>query len=241
MAKADKIHRKAVVLLSGGLDSTTVLAHAIAAGVPPDNISALTFDYSQRHAIELSSAAMVASALGVKDHVVVRLDLSFAHSALLGSEDVPKHRSLEEIGHENLVPVTYVPARNTLFLSYALALAESRGAREIHIGVNALDYSGYPDCRPDFLAAFETMANLGTASGMGGHGVGLVAPLVHLTKEDIVRMAIQVGAPLALTHSCYDPGPTGEPCAACDSCLLRAKGFAAAGVPDPALFGRPKP
>ncbi len=226
---------RAVVLLSGGLDSTTVLAKALHDGLSPDAVTTLTFDYAQRHRVELRAAANVSRALGVRDHVQVTLDLSFAHSALLGTADVPKARTLEAIGAEGDVPITYVPARNTLFLSHALALAEARGADTIHLGVNALDYSGYPDCRPDYLAAFEKMANLATAAGIGGRALTLVAPLVTLNKAQIVQLALDVGAPLHLTHSCYDPMPDGKPCGQCDSCLLRAKGFAEADATDPTV------
>ena len=219
--------RLAVVLLSGGLDSTTVAAMAQADGY---RLLALTFDYNQRHRIELAHAARVAAALDVERHIVLPLDLrGFGGSALTGDTPVPKG------GVEPGIPVTYVPARNTIFLSVALGWAEAAGARDLFIGVNALDYSGYPDCRPEFIAAFEAMANTATRAGVEGGHFRIRTPLAAMTKADIVRAAAGVGAPLALTWSCYDPTPAGVPCGACDSCRLRAKGFAEAGVADPAL------
>ena len=219
--------RLAVVLLSGGLDSTTVAAMAQADGY---RLLALTIDYNQRHRIELAHAARVAAALDVERHIVLPLDLrGFGGSALTGDTPVPKG------GVEPGIPVTYVPARNTIFLSVALGWAEAAGARDLFIGVNALDYSGYPDCRPEFIAAFEAMANTATRAGVEGGHFRIRTPLAAMTKADIVRAAAGVGAPLALTWSCYDPTPAGVPCGACDSCRLRAKGFAEAGVADPAL------
>ena len=219
--------RLAVVLLSGGLDSTTVAAMAQADGY---RLLALTIDYNQRHRIELAHAARVAAALDVERHIVLPLDLrGFGGSALTGDTPVPKG------GVEPGIPVTYVPARNTIFLSVALGWAEAAGARDLFIGVNALDYSGYPDCRPEFIAAFEAMANTATRAGVEGGHFRIRTPLAAMTKADIVRAAAIVGAPLALTWSCYDPTPAGVPCGACDSCRLRAKGFAEAGVADPAL------
>ncbi len=216
----------AVVLLSGGLDSTTVAAMAKAEGY---RILALTIDYNQRHRIELDSAAKVAAAIGVERHVVLPLDLrGFGGSALTADIDVPK------TGVEPGIPVTYVPARNTIFLSVALGWAEAAGARDLFIGVNALDYSGYPDCRPEFISAFENLANIATAAGDGGGRFTVRTPLAAMTKADIVRAAMAVDAPLELTWSCYDPTPAGRTCGACDSCRLRAKGFAEAGVTDPA-------
>ncbi|MBW3668534.1 MAG: 7-cyano-7-deazaguanine synthase QueC [Actinobacteria bacterium] len=219
-----------VVLLSGGLDSTTVLAIATAEG---RRCYALSFDYGQRHAVELKAARGVAQHFGVADHVIVTTDLRvFGGSALTADVDVPKADSAEELGDG--IPITYVPARNTVFLSFALAWAETLGAADIFIGVNALDYSGYPDCRPEYIAAFETMANLATREGVeGGIRTRIHAPLMAMTKGDIVRRGMELGVDYALTHSCYDPGPEGHPCGRCDSCLLRAKGFAEAGLTDP--------
>ena len=217
----------AVVLLSGGLDSTTVAAMARAQGF---RILALTIDYNQRHRIELAHAARVAAALGVERHITLPLDLrGFGGSALTADIDVPKS------GVEPGIPVTYVPARNTIFLSVALGWAESAGAHDLFIGVNALDYSGYPDCRPEFIAAFEAMANTATKAGVEGRHFRVHTPLAEMTKADIVRAADKVAAPLALTWSCYDPSPANTPCGQCDSCRLRAKGFAEAGILDPAL------
>ena len=217
----------AVVLLSGGLDSTTVAAMARRDGY---RLLALTIDYNQRHRIELVHAARVADALGVERHITLPLDLrGFGGSALTADIDVPK------TGVEPGIPVTYVPARNTIFLSVALGWAEAAGARDLFIGVNALDYSGYPDCRPEFIAAFEAMANTATKAGDEGERFRVHTPLAAMTKADIVRAAAEVVAPLALTWSCYDPTPAGQPCGGCDSCRLRAKGFAEAGVADPAL------
>ncbi len=219
--------RLAVVLLSGGLDSTTVAAMARQQGY---RLLALTIDYNQRHRIELSHAARVAQALGADRHIVLPLDLrGFGGSALTADIDVPKS------GVEPGIPVTYVPARNTIFLSVALGWAEAAGARDIFIGVNALDYSGYPDCRPEFIQAFEAMANTATKAGVEGERFHIHTPLAAMTKADIVRAAAAVDAPLALTWSCYDPTPAGKPCGECDSCRLRAKGFAEAGCCDPAL------
>ena len=219
--------KRAVVLLSGGLDSTTVAAMAKAEGY---RLLALTIDYNQRHRIELVHAAHVATALGAERHIVLPLDLrGFGGSALTADIDVPKS------GVEPGIPVTYVPARNTIFLSVALGWAEAVGARDLFIGVNALDYSGYPDCRPEFIAAFEAMANTATKAGIEGAHFRIHTPLAAMTKADIVAAALRVAAPMALTWSCYDPAPSGRPCAECDSCRLRAKGFAEAGIADPAL------
>ena len=216
-----------VVLLSGGLDSTTVAAMARADGY---RILALTIDYNQRHRIELQHAARVAAAIGVERHIILPLDLrSFGGSALTADIDVPKS------GLEPGIPITYVPARNTIFLSVALGWAEAAGAHDLFIGVNALDYSGYPDCRPEFIAAFEAMANTATKAGVEGERFRIHTPLAAMTKADIVRAAQAVAAPIALTWSCYDPTAALTPCGDCDSCRLRAKGFAAAGVTDPAL------
>ncbi|WP_419815972.1 7-cyano-7-deazaguanine synthase QueC [Glacieibacterium sp.] len=217
----------AVVLLSGGLDSTTVAAIARERGF---RILALTIDYNQRHRIELQAAARVAEAMQVVRHVVLPLDLSgFGGSALTADIDVPKG------GVEPGIPVTYVPARNTIFLSVALGWAEAAGARDLFIGVNALDYSGYPDCRPEFVAAFEAMANLATKAGVEGDRFTVHTPLSAMTKADIVREGARLGVDFGMTWSCYDPTPAGAPCGECDSCRLRAKGFEEAGVVDPAL------
>ncbi|WP_132976512.1 7-cyano-7-deazaguanine synthase QueC [Thiobaca trueperi] len=223
---------KAVVLLSGGLDSTTTLAIAKAEGFTP---YALSFRYGQRHAVELESAVRVAQAMGVAEHVIADIDLRrFGGSALTADLPVPKARSLDEMGAG--IPVTYVPARNTVFLSFALAWAEVLGASDLFIGVNALDYSGYPDCRPEYLAAYERMANLATAAGVEGRQqLRIHAPLMQLTKAGIIRWGLALGVDYALTSSCYDPGAAGRPCGQCDSCLLRARGFAEAGVADPLL------
>jgi 7-cyano-7-deazaguanine synthase len=218
----------AVVLLSGGLDSTTVAAMARAQGF---RLLALTVDYNQRHRIELDAAARVAAALGVERQVVMPLDLrAFGGSALTDDIAVPKG------GVEPGIPVTYVPARNTVFLSLALAWAESAGACDLFIGVNALDYSGYPDCRPDFIAAFEAMAAKATKAGVEGGAFRVHTPLIDLTKAGIVREAARLGVDLSLTWSCYDPTPDGKHCGACDSCRLRRKGFDEAGIPDPTAY-----
>ena len=220
----------AVVLLSGGLDSTTALAVARAEGFKP---CALSFRYGQRHQVELESAARVAEALGAAEHVIADIDLRrFGGSALTADIDVAKGRSLADMGDG--VPVTYVPARNTVFLSFALAWAEVLDAGDLFIGVNALDYSGYPDCRPEYIAAFEQMANLATAAGVEGRQqLKIHTPLIQLTKAEIIRKGTELGVDYALTSSCYDPGPDGRPCGACDSCLLREKGFREAGIIDP--------
>jgi len=220
----------AVVLLSGGLDSTTALAIAKAEGFLP---YALSFRYGQRHQVELESAARVAEALGVAEHVIADIDLRrFGGSALTSDIEVPKDRGLDEMGEE--IPVTYVPARNTVFLSFALAWAEVLGASDIFIGVNALDYSGYPDCRPEYIAAYEQMANLATAAGVEGRQrLKIHTPLIQLTKAEIIQKGTALGVDYALTSSCYDPGPDGRPCGQCDSCLLRQKGFTQAGLVDP--------
>jgi 7-cyano-7-deazaguanine synthase len=220
---------KAVCLLSGGLDSATCLALARRDGY---ECYALSFDYGQRHRIELDAAARVAQALGAKRHIVAKIGLdAFGGSALTDSIDVPKGRSAGEMGDG--IPVTYVPARNTIFLSFALAWSEVLGTGDIFIGVNALDYSGYPDCRPEFIQAYERMANLATKAGVEGTvRVQIHTPLLRLSKAEIVTLAKDLGVPFGLTHSCYDPGPDGRPCGACDSCLLRQKGFEEAGVED---------
>ncbi|MCP5265599.1 MAG: 7-cyano-7-deazaguanine synthase QueC [Burkholderiaceae bacterium] len=221
---------KAVVLLSGGLDSTTVLAIARDQGFEP---CALSFRYGQRHAIELDYARRVARAMGVENHVVAEIDLRvFGGSALTSDIAVPKDRPATEISHG--VPVTYVPARNTIFLSFALAYAEVLGAADIFIGVNALDYSGYPDCRPEYIDAYERMANLATKAGVEGRTrLTIHAPLGSMTKADIIRAGTALGVDYGETTSCYDPGEDGRPCGGCDACVLRAKGFAEAGLADP--------
>ena len=225
----------AVVLLSGGLDSTTVVAIARQEGYRP---YALSFRYGQRHEIELTAARRVAAAMGVSDHVVADIDLrAFGGSALTADIDVPHHNQVDDL--DTGIPITYVPARNTIFLSFALAWAETIGASDIFIGVNALDYSGYPDCRPEYIAAFETMANLATKAGVEGtQHLRIHTPLINLTKAQIIRRGLELGVDYSLTHSCYDPDLSGRPCGTCDSCLLRQKGFAEAGVVDPALSGR---
>lgn len=226
--------QRAVVLLSGGLDSATCLAVARAEGF---ECHALSFDYGQRHRRELEAAQVVARALGAVDHWTVAFDLCrIGGSALTRGFEVPKPASVEDIGRD--IPVTYVPGRNTIFLSFALSWAEVLGARDIVLGVNALDYSGYPDCRPEYLDAFERVANLGTKAGVGGDRFRIRAPLLRLTKAEIIRKGVALGVDYRLTHSCYDPDPAGCACGACDSCLLRRKGFAEAGVPDPTTYVR---
>jgi 7-cyano-7-deazaguanine synthase len=219
---------KAVVLLSGGLDSMVSGGRAREDGY---DVLALTIDYGQRHRVELEAAARVAQALGAVRHIVLPLDLTaFGGSALTADIDVPKG------GVGDDIPVTYVPARNTIFLSLALGWAEAAGARDLFIGVNALDYSGYPDCRPEFVAAFERTAALGTKAGSEGEGFRIHAPLQHMTKADIVREAARLGLDAGISWSCYDPTPSGEHCGLCDSCRLRAKGFEEAGLADPTLY-----
>jgi 7-cyano-7-deazaguanine synthase len=222
-----------IVLLSGGLDSTTTLAIAQSEGF---DVHAMSFRYGQRHKVELESAQRVAAVIGVKQHVIVDIDLrQFGGSALTSEIDVPKSRSVAEMSHG--VPVTYVPARNTVFLSFALAWAETLGAQDIYIGVNALDFSGYPDCRPEYIEAYERLANLATRTGVEGtQRLKIHTPLIQLTKAQIIQRGMQLGVDYSLTSSCYDPAPTGAPCGACDSCLLRAKGFTEAGMQDPLLF-----
>jgi 7-cyano-7-deazaguanine synthase len=221
----------AVLLLSGGLDSTTLLAVAKAEGC---SVHALTFRYGQRHAREIEAAERVARHFGVVRHIVADIDPSlFGASALTSSTPVPKDRPATELAEG--VPVTYVPARNTIFLSFALAWAEVLGARQIFIGVNALDYSGYPDCRPAFIEAFERMANLATRAGVEGTDpIRIRAPLIDLTKREIIERGIALGVDYGMTVSCYDPGVDGEACGRCDACLLRQRGFAEAGLADPA-------
>ena len=222
--------KPAVCLLSGGLDSSTCLAIARHEGF---ECYALSFDYGQRHRVELASASRVAAALGAARHVTIGVDLrAFGGSALTADIDVPKDRTGHEMSQG--IPVTYVPARNTVFLSIALAWAETLGAADIFIGVNAIDYSGYPDCRPEFIHAFEQLADLATKAGVEGRTrVRVHTPLIAMTKADIVRTAASLGLDFRLTHSCYDPDSDGRPCGLCDSCILRKKGFAEAGLPDP--------
>jgi 7-cyano-7-deazaguanine synthase len=224
--------RSAIVLLSGGIDSATALALARQQGY---TVSALSFDYGQRHGIELAAARKLARALGATEHRIIAIDLrSFGGSALTGAIAVPKNRASDEM--EGAIPVTYVPARNTIFLSYALAWAEVIGARDIFIGANAIDYSGYPDCRPEFIAQFERLANVGTKAGASGDRFHVYAPLIEMTKADIIRKGTELGVDFSLTHSCYDPAASGEACGECDSCLLRAKGFTEAGIADPTRY-----
>ena len=221
--------KSAIVLLSGGLDSMVVAGLAREAGYA---LIALTIDYNQRHRIELKSAATIAAHLGAIEHTVLPLDLTrFGGSALTADIDVPK-----EGVEENAIPVTYVPARNTIFLSLCLGLAEARGARDLWIGVNALDYSGYPDCRPDFIRSFESMANLATKAGVEGDGFTVHTPLLHMSKADIAAEAARLGLDAGMSWSCYDPSPDNKACGRCDSCRLRAKGFSDAGLTDPTVY-----
>jgi 7-cyano-7-deazaguanine synthase len=222
---------RAVCLLSGGLDSATCLAFARREGF---DCYALSFDYGQRHAVELDAARRVASAIGAAVHRVAKIDLRiFGNSALTAEIEVPKGRAESEMN--NGIPITYVPARNTIFLSFALAWAEVLEANEIFIGVNALDYSGYPDCRPEFIEAFERMSNLATKAGVEGRTrIRIRTPLIQMSKAEIVQLGRELNVPFELTHSCYDPNTSGRPCGACDSCILRAKGFREAGIADPA-------
>jgi 7-cyano-7-deazaguanine synthase len=229
---------KAVVLLSGGLDSATVLAIAKSEGY---DVYALSFAYGQRHSWELECAREVARAGGVKEHRTTSIDLrAFGGSALTADIDVPKGRSTEEMSGE--IPITYVPARNTIFLSFALAWAEVLGSSDLFVGVNALDYSGYPDCRPEFIEAFERMANLATKAGVEGRqALRIHTPLIALTKAEIIRKGLELGVDYSLTSSCYDPSPSGEPCGSCDSCVLRQKGFRENGLVDPLKYRETQP
>jgi 7-cyano-7-deazaguanine synthase len=224
----------AVVLLSGGLDSTTTLAYALGRGF---DARAMTFRYGQRHAHEVDAARRVAARFAVREHVIVDIDLrSFGGSALTGDLPVPKDRGLDTLARDG-IPITYVPARNTIFLSFALAWAEVLSAGDIFIGVNALDYSGYPDCRPEYIAAFERMANLATRAGVEGTSrVVIHAPLIDLTKAQIIELGLGLGVDYGLTTSCYDPSPDGAACGRCDACLLRRRGFAQAGISDPVKY-----
>jgi 7-cyano-7-deazaguanine synthase len=225
--------RKAVVLSSGGIDSTTAMAIARHEGF---KIYSMSFFYGQRHAFELEAAQKVANAIGVTEHLVIKIDLSqIGGSSLTDDIDVPKDRSEQEMTRE--IPVTYVPARNTIFLSFALAWAEVLKSSDIFIGVNAIDYSGYPDCRPEYIDAFEQMANLATKAGVeGATKLRIRTPLIHLTKAQIIQKGIELGVDYALTYSCYDPSPQGLACGKCDSCFLRRKGFKEAGVTDPTRY-----
>ena len=226
--------KPAVVLLSGGMDSTTTLAIAIEEGF---EAYALSFDYGQRHHIETEAAHRVADSLGAKEYRVAKIDMRvFGGSALTDDIDVPKKRSETEIAHG--IPVTYVPARNTIFLAYALAWAEVISAADIFLGVNAIDYSGYPDCRPEFIEAFETLANVGTKAGVEGGRFHIHTPLIKLSKAEIIRKAVELGVDLSLTHSCYDPSAEGLACGQCDSCLLRLKGFREAGLKDSIRYAK---
>ena len=226
-------HKKAIVLSSGGIDSTTAMAMAKSEGY---EIYSLSFFYGQRHSLELEAAQKVAVFLGAKKHLVVNIDLRvFGGSALTDDIEVPKGR--DESERQRSIPVTYVPARNTIFLSYALAWAEILGVSDIFIGVTAVDYSGYPDCRPEYIAAFENMANLATKTGVEGKTtVKIKTPLIAMSKADIIRRGSELGVDYGITHSCYDPSPDGKACGQCDSCLLRKKGFREAGMPDPTIY-----
>src|SRR5215469_13995472 len=226
--------KRAVVLLSGGIDSTTTLAMAIAERY---EAYALSFDYGQRHHVETEAASCVANSLGAKEHRIAKIDLRvFGGSALTDDVAVPKQRSETEIAHG--IPLTYVPARNTIFLAYALAWAEIILASDIFLGVNAIDYSGYPDCRPEFTEAFENLANVGTKAAVEGRRFQIHTPLIKFSKAEIIRKAVDLGVDLSLTHSCYDPTPEGLPCGECDSCLLRLKGFREAGIKDPIRYAK---
>ncbi len=227
--------KAAIVLSSGGLDSTTCLAIARAEGFSP--LYSLSFDYGQRHRQELMAAKRIAQVYQVKEHRVIQIDLrQFGQSALTDNISVPKDRDEKEMAGE--IPITYVPARNTIFLSYALAWAEVRGVQDVFIGVNAIDYSGYPDCRPEFIAAFERMANLATKMTTTGEKFRIHAPLIRLTKAQIIRRGVELRVDYSLTHSCYDPDEKGRACGRCDSCLLRKRGFEEAGVADPTVYAK---
>lgn len=226
--------RHAVALASGGIDSSTAMAIAIRQGF---YVHALSFDYGQRHRCELDAVEKVVRFLGIEDHVVAPIDLrAFGGSALTDDIDVPKNRDVSRISEG--IPVTYVPARNTIFLSLALGWCEILQAQDIFIGVNSVDYSGYPDCRPEFLEAYERLANLATKAGVEGSSrYRIHAPLLHMSKAEIIRAGSEAGVDFSLTHSCYDPSPEGLACGACDSCILRRKGFEEAGIPDPTRYG----
>jgi len=222
---------KAVVLLSGGVDSSTALAIAREEGF---EVYAISFRYGQRHSFELTAATKIAAALGAKAHLIIDVSLDkIGGSALTADMDVPRHRDLSATEE---IPITYVPARNTIFLSLALGWAETLGACHIFIGATAVDYSGYPDCRPEFIRAFEQVANLGTKVGLQGGQIHIHAPLIHMSKAEIIRKGTELGVDYSLTSSCYDPSPEGKACGACDSCALRKKGFEEAGLPDPTHY-----
>ncbi len=228
---------KAIVLSSGGIDSTTAMAVAKSRG---KEIYSLSFRYGQRHAVELEAAVKVAEALGAKAHRIIGIDLrQFGGSALTDDLSVPKHPTVDDILKSD-IPITYVPARNTIFLAYAVAWAEVLKASTVYIGVTAVDYSGYPDCRPEFIRAFETMANLATRAGVTGETIlKIETPLIHLSKADIIRTGIRLGVDFSLTISCYDPDDSGRSCGFCDSCLHRKKGFQEAGIADPTVYQTP--
>lgn len=231
-----KVSKKAVVLCSGGIDSTTIMGMAKNDGY---ELYSLSFCYGQRHNIELKAAQNVSKAFDVKEHLILHIDLNkIGGSSLTDNIDVPKDRSLEQISEG--IPITYVPARNTIFLSYALAWAEVLKVTDIFIGVNAVDYSGYPDCRPEYIKAFETLANLATKAGVLGNRIHVRAPLINMTKVEIIQTGIRLGVDYSMTHSCYDPAPDGRACGRCDSCLLRKKGFYEAGVVDPTRYVSPE-
>lgn len=225
--------KRAVALASGGLDSSTMMALAIKQGF---EVYALSFDYGQRHRCELESARRVVQSLGIAHHMTAVIDLrTFGGSALTGDIEVPKDREQSRISSE--IPITYVPARNTIFLSFALGWCEVLGIQDIFIGVNSIDYSGYPDCRPEFLQAFEALANLATKAGVEGTAKYRIhAPLLHMSKAQIIKAGAEAGVDFSLTHSCYDPAPDGSACGKCDSCILRRRGFEEAGIPDPTRY-----
>ncbi len=227
--------KRAVALASGGVDSSTAIALARKQGF---DVYALSLDYGQRHRCELEAARRVTESLGITNHVIAAIDLRlFGGSALTADIGVPKDRNFDRVSAE--IPVTYVPARNTIFLGLALGWCEALNAQDIFIGVNAIDYSGYPDCRPEFLEAFELLANLGTKAGVEGKArFQIHAPLLHMTKAQIIRTGIEAGVDFSLTHSCYDPTPEGLACGSCDSCILRRRGFEEAGIPDPTRYKR---
>jgi 7-cyano-7-deazaguanine synthase len=229
--------KKAVVLLSGGLDSTTTLAIAQRQGF---DVYAMTFRYGQRHEIEIEAAQRIAKQMQVTRQIIVDIDLRvFGGSALTGEFEVPKQDSIEQMTRE--IPLTYVPARNTIFLSFALAWAEVLASKDVFLGVNALDYSGYPDCRPEYIQAFQQMANLATKAGVEGNGMTIHAPLIHLTKSQIIAQGTALGVDYSLTTSCYDPNPEGRACGHCDACLLRQRGFDDLNMPDPTQYADEAP
>jgi 7-cyano-7-deazaguanine synthase len=228
------LNKKAVILLSGGIDSTTTLAIAKDQGF---EVYAISFRYGQRHQIELDAAKRIAANFKINEHLILDIDLgAIGGSALTSNLEVPKGRHIEKISQE--IPITYVPGRNIIFLSLALAWAEVLSAYDIFIGANAIDFSGYPDCRPEFLSAFETMANIGTKAGVGGKKISIHSPLIKLTKAQIIQTGVALGVDYSLTMSCYDPSPDGKACGQCDSCLLRKKGFQDAGILDPTVYYR---